>query len=129
MGRNIITIFSNNLDSMTLIEVLTLLRLLKKMSCGDEGKFELEPLLPSMLVIFKKLLKYNNNEINNLIIDILDNFVLRCDLNKIKNESTSHFKTTSSPVSKIFTDFFKELHCLSDENLVNIKFLLSNHTS
>nr|XP_021181702.2 uncharacterized protein LOC110370282 [Helicoverpa armigera] len=61
---------------MTLDEIFTHLDLLHNLSIEDHGKKYMTSVLPSLLILFKQMLKeYDNSEMNIIVTDILNNIV------------------------------------------------------
>ncbi|XP_063826826.1 uncharacterized protein LOC135076274 [Ostrinia nubilalis] len=76
---------------MTLDEVFTHLELLHNMSNRESGKFELMSFLPTLLLLFKRLLlEFDNSEMNILVTNILNNVVSK---NVVKEKDSDSPKT------------------------------------
>ncbi|XP_050348843.1 uncharacterized protein LOC126772494 [Nymphalis io] len=74
---------------MTLDEIFMHLDILNKYSSFELGKSELTLQLPTLLVIFKRMLmEYDNSEVNIIIINTLDNIVSRNIIKPQKPEAS-----------------------------------------
>lgn len=86
---------------MTLDEVFTHLELLHNISNRESGKSELISYLPTIILLFKRLLvEFDNSEMNILVTNILNNIVTK---NVVKEDP-------DSPKTLIIADIATEVY-------------------
>ncbi|KAL0880288.1 hypothetical protein ABMA27_002742 [Loxostege sticticalis] len=87
VGKKTVQTLIQNRQCMTLDEVFTHLELLHNISNRESGKSELISYLPTIILLFKRLLvEFDNSEMNILVTNILNNIVTK---NVVKEDPDS----------------------------------------
>lgn len=91
MAKKAVLDLSEYRQNMTLEEVFTHLDILYQISKSDRGKMVLLSYLPTLIILFKRLIiEFDNSEINITVTNILNNIVSK---NVIKDKDPEAPKT------------------------------------